>query len=158
LYVKDNEGYPDGYHYFLNKILELDMFVTSENKYNRLEIHFMYTKLNFQLLELGMEEFMNVAVAKSILTEMKNVNREFDVSYLEKLLFSKKKRNVGDNFKHIVSDNWKVNMVVTFNLRSLKNYFTLRDSGAAYFQIQWLAEEMKKVIPEHYLNLIVKQK
>ena len=33
----------------------------------------------------------------------------------------KKKRNVGDAFKHIVSDNWKVDMVITFNLRSLKN-------------------------------------
>ena len=38
-------------------------------------------------------------------------------------------------------------MVVTFNIRSLKNYFDLRDSGAAWFQIQWLAEEMKKVTP-----------
>jgi thymidylate synthase (FAD) len=69
----------------------------------------------------------------------------------------KKKRNVGDGFKHIVSDNWKVDMVVTFNIRSLKNYFDLRDSGAAWFQIQWLAEEMKKVTPVKYLKLIDKK-
>ena len=69
----------------------------------------------------------------------------------------KKKRNVGDGFKHIVSDNWKVDMVVTFNIRSLKNYFDLRDSGAAWFQIQWLAEEMKKVTPQKYLKLIDKK-
>jgi len=49
----------------------------------------------------------------------------------EALQCGKKKRNVGDAFKHIVSDNWKVDMVVTFNIRSLKNYFDLRDSGAA---------------------------
>jgi thymidylate synthase (FAD) len=69
----------------------------------------------------------------------------------------KKKRNVGDGFKHIVSDNWKVDMVVTFNIRSLKNYFDLRDSGAAWFQIQWLAEAMKEVTPIKYLKLIDKK-
>ena len=69
----------------------------------------------------------------------------------------KKKRNIGDAFKHIVSDNWKVDMVVTFNLRSLKNYFQLRDSGAAYFQIQWLAQAMKDVTPSKYLDLIIKK-
>ena len=70
----------------------------------------------------------------------------------------KKKRNVGDAFKHIITDNVKVDMVVTFNLRSLKNYFTLRDSGAAYFQIRWLAQEMMRVTPSKYLDLIVKKK
>jgi len=52
----------------------------------------------------------------------------------------------------------KVDMVVTFNLRSLKNYFVLRDSGAAYFQIRWLAQEMMKVTPQKYLDLIIKKK
>lgn len=47
-------------------------------------------------------------------------------------------------------------MVVTMNLRALKNYFTLRDSGAAYFGIQWLAEAMKEITPSKYLDLIVK--
>ena len=69
----------------------------------------------------------------------------------------KKKRNVGDAFKHVVTDNFKVDMVVTFNLRSLKNYFTLRDSGAAYFQIRWLAQEMMRKTPSKYLDLIIKK-
>ena len=76
---------------------------------------------------------------------------------LEALQNGKKKRNVGDAFKHIVTDNWKVDMVVTFNLRSLKNYFSLRDSGAAYFQIRWLAKAMKAATPKKYLKLIVKE-
>ena len=46
---------------------------------------------------------------------------------------------------------------MTINLRSLKNFFTLRDSASAYFQIQWLAQEMKKVTPDKYLDLIVKK-
>ena len=48
-------------------------------------------------------------------------------------------------------------MVVTFNLRSLKNYFDLRTSGAAWFQIRWLAEAIKKQTPEKYLKLIDKR-
>jgi thymidylate synthase (FAD) len=44
------------------------------------------------------------------------------------------------------------------NLRSLKNYLTLRDSGAAFFQIRWLAQEIKKVTPAKYLDLIVRNK
>jgi thymidylate synthase (FAD) len=76
----------------------------------------------------------------------------------EALQAGKKKKNVGDAFKHIITDNVKVDMVVTFNLRSLKNYLTLRDSGAAYFQIRWLAQEMMRVTPSKYLDLIVKKK
>ena len=48
-------------------------------------------------------------------------------------------------------------MVVTFNIRSLKNYFDLRDSGAAWFQIQWLAQGMKDATPKKYLKLIDKK-
>ena len=48
-------------------------------------------------------------------------------------------------------------MVITFNIRSLKNYFDLRDSGAAWFQIQWLAQKMKEVTSMKYLKLIDKK-
>jgi thymidylate synthase (FAD) len=75
-----------------------------------------------------------------------------------KMETTKKVRNIGDNFKHIVTDNWKVDLICKFNLRSLKNYFTLRDSGAAYFQIRMLAEAMKEATPNKYLDLIVKRK
>ena len=96
------------------------------------------------------------AVAKSSLPFLETHKNDAEALY-EALQCGKKKRNVGDGFKHIVSDNWKVDMVVTFNIRSLKNYFDLRDSGAAWFQIQWLAEEMKKVTPKKYLKLIDKK-
>jgi len=76
----------------------------------------------------------------------------------EALEAGKRKRNVGDAFKHIVTDNWKVDMVVTFNLRSLKNYLTLRDSGAAYFGIRHLAQAIKDATPNKYLDLIIKGK
>ncbi len=141
--------------FFIDKVAEFDMFVTADAAYSRLEIGAMYDKLEFQLQKV--EDFYTIAVAKSSLPFLEELQGKPQELY-EALQNGKKKRNVGDAFKHIVTDNWKVDMVVTFNLRSLKNYFTLRESGAAYFQIRWLAQEMMKVTPKKYLDLIIKKK
>ena len=140
--------------FFIQKVLSFDMFVTADEEYNKLEISAMFDKLSFQ--QKKVDDFNSIAVAKSslvFLDEFKNDSQKL----FEALENGKKKRNVGDAFKHIITDNVKVDMVVTFNLRSLKNYFTLRDSGAAYFQIRWLAQEMMRVTPSKYLNLIIKK-
>ncbi|HFB53428.1 MAG TPA: FAD-dependent thymidylate synthase, partial [Sulfurimonas autotrophica] len=134
-------------NFFIDKVMEYDMFVTTDAAYNCLEIGAMYDKLDFQLQKV--EDFYAIAVAKSSLPLLQELDGRAQELY-EALQNGKKKRNVGDAFKHIVTDNWKVDMVVTFNLRSLKNYFALRESGAAYFQIRWLAQEMMKVTPKKY--------
>lgn len=141
--------------FFIQKVLSYGMFVTADEDYNRLEISAMYDKLLFQSQRV--EDFLSIAVAKSSLEFVEEFRGDAGKLY-EALEAGKKKRNVGDAFKHIISDNVKVDMVVTFNLRSLKNYLTLRDSGAAYFQIRWLAEAMKAATPKKYLDLIVKEK
>jgi len=144
-----------GRDFFIDTVDSYDMFVTADYDYNRLEISAMYDKLLFQKQKV--EDFYAIAVAKSsfvLLDELEGRPQEL----YDALQAGKKKRNVGDAFKHIITDNVKVDMVVTFNLRSLKNYFTLRDSGAAYFQIRWLAKEMMKVTPKKYLDLIIKEK
>jgi len=141
--------------FFIQKVLAFDMFVTADEDYNRVEISGMYEKLLFQKQKI--ENFYAIAVAKSSLGFLEEFQDDAQKLY-DALQAGKKKRNVGDAFKHIISDNVKVDMVVTFNLRSLKNYFTLRDSGAAFFQIRWLAQEMIKVTPKKYLDLIIKQK
>jgi len=151
-----------GLAYFTDKLLSYDMFVTVDAAYQVLEIAGIYDKLVYQNSLLGEEEFNKLAVAKSSLRyldlNISDGDTESKADYVFKLLQDgKKKRNVGDAFKHIVTDNWKVDMVVTFNLRSLKNYFTLRDSSSAYFQIRWLAQEMIKVTPRKYLDLILKK-
>jgi thymidylate synthase (FAD) len=140
--------------FFINKVLGFDMFVTSDEEYNKIEIGAIYDKLRYQSKKV--EDFNDIAVAKSSLALLDEFvgNPE---ALLEALEAGKKKRNVGDAFKHIITDNVKVDMVVTFNLRSLKNYFTLRDSGAAYFQIRWLAQEMMRKTPSKYLDLIIKK-
>ena len=144
----------DSIDWFVYKLCELDILVTQSSEYNAIEYTTIYNKLSYQYKILG-DEFINLAIAKSSISFL---DEELTAEELfSKLEGGKKKRNVGDAFKHIVTDNWKVDMVVTFNLRSLKNYFDLRDSGAAYFQIRWLAEAMKKVTPKKYLKLIDKK-
>jgi len=141
--------------FFVTKVLAFDMFVTANEDYNRIEIGTMFDKLSFQ--EKTQDDFYAISVAKSSLPLVEEFKGDSQKLF-DALQAGKKKRNVGDAFKHIIGDNVKVDMVVTFNLRSLKNYFSLRDSGAAFFQIQWLAQEMMSVTPKKYLDLIIKQK
>ena len=141
--------------FFIEKVLGFDMFVTADEAYNRIEIGAIYDKLKYQAETV--DDFNEIAVAKSSLPLLGEFKGDPE-SLFEALEAGKKKRNVGDAFKHIISDNVKVDMVVTFNLRSLKNYLTLRDSGAAFFQIRWLAQEMMKKTPTKYLDLIIKRK
>jgi len=144
----------DPREFFFQKVNDFDMLVTADEEYNRIEIATMFEKFEFQRKRL--EDFYFKAVSKSSLPLLDEFRGNSEALF-EALQNGKKKRNVGDAFKHIVTDNWKVDMVVTFNLRSLKNYLSLRDSGAAYFQIRWLAQEMKRVTPRKYLKLIVKE-
>jgi thymidylate synthase (FAD) len=140
--------------FFLEKVLALNLFVITDPDYLAIEIRAIYDKLLFQYKRNP--DFLVDAVAKSSLPFVQELQGDAEALF-SALENGKKKRNVGDAFKHIVSDNWKVDMVVTFNIRSLKNYFDLRDSGAAWFQIQWLAEQMKAVTPLKYLKLISKE-
>jgi len=144
----------NSFDFFLKTLLSLDLFVVTDVNYLTIEIRSIYDKFMFQYTKDN--NFLKNAVAKSSLLFIETYKGKSQTLF-EALEKGKKKRNVGDGFKHIVSDNWKVDMVITFNIRSLKNYFDLRDSGAAWFQIQWLAQEMKKVTPEKYLKLIDKK-
>jgi thymidylate synthase (FAD) len=141
--------------FFIKKIDSFNMFVTKNSTYNAIEIGAMYDKLHYQ--KSVVENFHDIAVAKSSIELIEKYKGDSEALF-SALEAGKKKRNVGDAFKHIITDNIKVDMVVTFNLRSLKNYFTLRDSGSAYFQIRWLAQEMMRVTPTKYLKLIIKEK
>lgn len=141
---------------FTHMIKPMQMFVVQGDA-ERIEISSMYDKLFSQLRTLGRDQFVKLTMSKSAQDIYWHSELfESPEELFNALCDAKSKRNVGDNFKWIVTDNWKVDMVVTFNLRSLKNYLTLRDSGAAYFQIKWLAQAMKSVTPDKYLNLIVK--
>jgi thymidylate synthase (FAD) len=140
---------------FISLVQELDLLVVTDETYQQIEIGCMYDKLKFQY-DQNPNDFLTAAVAKSSRPLLEEYGTDGQGLYTA-LEMGKRKRNVGDAFKHIVTDNWKVDMVVTFNLRSLKNYFDLRTSGAAWFQIRWLAEKMKEKTPPKYLKLIDKK-
>ena len=144
----------EAFEFFFETLLTLNLFVIVDRDYLEIEIRSIFDKFRFQYKRD--ESFLNNAIAKSSLELLEMHKGNASVLY-EALENGKKKRNVGDAFKHIVSDNWKVDMVITFNIRSLKNYFDLRDSGAAWFQIRWLAKKMKEVTPVKYLELIDKE-
>ncbi len=146
---------PNPKEFFVSVLKKLDILVTVDEEYNKIEYESMFDKMLFQKERL--DNFYELCISKSSF-EYLNEYKGDSLALFEALEGGKKKRNVGDPFKHIVTDNWKVDMVVTFNLRSLKNYFGLRDSGAAYFQIRWLAQAMKDATPKKYLDLIVKSK
>jgi len=141
---------------FIELMESFNLFVTSDKEYNAIEIGGMFDKLSYQRNKLGVQAFTEMSIAKSSIP-MIGANKS-PIDIFNNLEAGKKKRNVGDNFKHIITDNVKVDMVVTFNIRSLKNFYELRDSGAAWFQIQWLAQAMKSVTPDKYLDLIIKPK
>ena len=138
------------FDFFLEKLLALNLFVITDKAYLTIEIRAIYDKLMFQYERD--DDFISSAVAKSSLPYIEENKGNAEVLFI---LFQngKKKRNVGDKFKHIVSDNWKADMVVTFNIRSNRNNFDLRDSRVAWFQIQWLAQAMKEITPKNILNL-----
>lgn len=145
--------------WFTDKIVSFNMFVQEDMDYHKLIATQIFDKLMFQYKNLLGPELFKLCLSNENL-EFWNLSNEINKpeDIFRTFLTGKTKRNVGDNFKDIVDDNWKTDLVSTFNLRSLKNFLQLRNSGAAYFQIEILAKEMQRVIPEKYLNLIVKNK
>lgn len=147
--------------YFLSKImLENKILVTDDIRVIELEAESVWKKMLFLvnttpdffskvLTKDGIDTYNNHRVSKLNLKRVDKLFTELQTSSLEKA-----KRNAGDAVKGlIVSDLFATDMVITFNLRSLKNYFFLRDAGSAFPMIKDLAKEMIKATPEKYLRL-----
>jgi len=147
----------ENFNQFYDIVKDIDFLVITGER-AKIDINYIYNSLEFQFQTLGADEFLSLSASKDQKEILLGNQFSGYKTLFDKLQKVKQKRNVGDSFKHVVTDNWKVDMVVTFNVRSLRNYFTLRDSGAAYFQIKWLAQAMKKVTPQKYIDLIEKRK
>lgn len=132
------------------------VFNIKDENLNKIELESIYRKLDCHTDNFGKENTLKEIIPKS------NIERFLECDNCEEaleLLSEKKKRNVGDAFKAIVvSESMNVDLTMTINLRSLKNFFDLRLSGAAWYQIRWLAEEMKEQLPEKYKRMIFKDK
>jgi len=140
---------------FINRMNRFKgLLVTDDIDYNAIEFGTIFNKLQHQYIILGEEKFISLTIAKSLIDQFNNFEGNEDECF--KLLSSKAKRNVGDVVKGtVIADTFSVDLMFSINLRSLKNFFDLRLSGAAYYQMQWLAYSIYKEIPETYLDLIV---
>ncbi len=140
---------------FEQLILAMDMF-TVQGIPAKLEAHAIYDKLQHQVLAIGSDKFNELSLSKDALTNgsLNQLGCQLTFKALE---LSKSKRNSGDHLKWIVTDTWKTDLVMTLNLRSLKNLLDLRLPGSAYFEIRNLAKEIVKATPDKYLKLILKQ-
>ena len=68
---------------------------------------------------------------------------------LKKLINRKGLRN--DTAKYGITENYPVNLQFSMNIRSLRNFVTLRSGKAAHKEIQLLARKVMEVIPEDHM-------
>jgi len=137
---------------FLDLVKPLNILVTTDEHYNNIEYASIFNKLSYHFETLKLDEILG----KDNLNYLDNINNDTPEIVFNTLLKNKSKKNMGDKLKHIVTDNFSVDLVCNFNLRSLRNYIMLRDSGAAYYQMRYLAEAILKTLPEKYVRLIKK--
>ena len=158
--VSKDEQAGRGYHTFQQLMKRIRFSVLKNEKLQSEEVYSIYSKLEVFYKE-SESDFLSNVMSKAQLDIAANIDA-FDTDepeyFFDALMQAKSKRNVGDKFKMIVSDNFATELVWTINLRALKNFLDLRDSGSAWFPMQELAKEMKRHVPKQYLELIVKEK
>ena len=163
-YAISQTDYFRGSKYFvfekLIKAKSTNPFMIQEPRLLSEEISAMYNKLEVIIettMPNGYHDYLSGAQA-DILDNIENFDKDEEPGYmLLNLTLAKSKRNSGDPFKAIVTDNWKTELVWTINLRSLRNFNQLRNSGAAFYQMKWLAEAVLKTVPSRYKELISKK-
>lgn len=138
---------------FIDYVIESDTLVLTgeEEKYEAIN---MFGSLINHIEKLTFDEYINLVLNNK---QKDMIKEAYDTDgLLEEMIKLGSKRNAGDSFKYLVSDNWSTELVTTVNLRALTNFFVLRDSGSAWFQIRDLAKKMFDVIPEGHQKVIRK--
>jgi thymidylate synthase (FAD) len=138
--------------YIKDNVLVLD----NKNKLMSLEIQTTIEKLRILLSGLAPEfifakkqlELYNKYKGESLLSE------DTLVFVVKELLALPNKKNVGDSFKTIVTDNWRTELLFTINARSLKNFLNLRTKNSAWAPMRELAKSIQNVIPERYYKIL----
>jgi len=140
--------------FMLNTLINMNLFVINDHPLNKLECNYIIDRLYTQYQYNGRDWWYENAMSKEQRQILAN-NIDMSASSLfTQLENAKQKRNVGDPFKHIVTDNWATSLVLTLNLRSLRHFLKLRNTNAAWFQINKLAQTLQKTIPEQYQTLL----
>lgn len=93
------------------------------------------------------------ADAMYIATKLTIYNAEEPI--IKDLKGSKKKKQ-NDRVKRCLPEVWMLKGLWTFNLRALKHFIKLRDSGSAYYGIREVAKTILEATPQKYLDLVIK--
>jgi len=143
---------------FFTKIVQsLGMFALEDSSLIELEINSMYDKLSlFFLRNPNYKDYVSKDIKENVEFKDFQSQLEYTKEY-DKMMSLKQKKNIGDPFKFIVTDNWSVDLVLSFNARSLKHFQDLRNSGAAYFMIRELAQKILEATPDSYKSLVTKR-
>jgi thymidylate synthase (FAD) len=150
------DGKKQSMKWFMDKCTELDpLIIVDEVIKQETYANWWYKLKRYEELIGGHRKLCELFMSKDAIAKLV-MCQTHDECY-EALMSSKSKRNAGDAFKYIVDDNWKTELVMTINLRSLKNFLDLRTSGAAWFQIRVLAYKIYDEIPSKYKSLIDKK-
>jgi len=131
----------------------------------QIEVHKILQMLVLMEVQIGREQMMANTLSKvqiDFLNEAEtgplhtsDKDREYRYSEMVKM---KSKRNAGDTVKHIVSDVWSTDLVLTMNARSLKHFMGLRDSGATWEPMRELAKSLFTVTPKNIQALVYRRK
>ena len=141
--------------WFINKVMTFNM-LSIYGKLAETEIGGMYDKLYTFERNYGVE-ISELCLSKEAKEVSIRYTKQSTEAVFQALHYCKAKRNAGDSIKFIVTDNWLCDVVWTINLRSLKNFLELRNSGAAWEPMQHLAQLIEQATPTKYLSLISKQ-
>lgn len=76
---------------------------------------------------------------------------------LQSDLKGKAKKKQNDRVKRALPESWMLEGIWTFNLRALKHFLKLRDSGSAYYGIREVAVALKEALPPKYRTIIDKK-
>ena len=77
----------------------------------------------------------------------------FIIQALENVRLLALKGVKSDNLKHIIPESYLTDLVMTINVRSLRNFLELRLSKSAHKSIRALANEMLTSLPVEHLFL-----
>lgn len=74
----------------------------------------------------------------------------FDVTYTFLQALSVLKSISNDRLKYVLPESWRTNLVMSINIRSLRNFLYFRLDKQAHFEIRYLANLIFEQIPEEY--------
>lgn len=128
----DELKYLLGYIYGKPSILDINGSI-EQHKFDILKKYFVIPYKN--------ERFL----IKTLYLEFKTVLNAYNTAFL-----TNNKKIENDKLKYFLPESWRTNLVMSINIRSLRNFLYFRLDKYAHFEIRHLANLILEQIPEEY--------